>query len=464
MKRLKKMMRMNWNNHISCIYFVAFSLIILLIGWLVAAPVLAQDGAGQIYIVQSDDTLWKIAEKYLGDGNRYPEIIAATQAKRGQDPSFARIEDPGLIFSGSKLWIGPAGVLSPGEAVAESTPPQQLEETGNDLARPPVPAGMSSGPAGHIAFSFWNNSPERCTYEINVIDVAACLAGPETCQVNRRVFALNNASEPALSPDGSRLAFRGWGEISEKYDNDRLDHPYFNCPGPQAERRMGHTSLDGTEYQGLGQFWEDAHPDWSPDGQRLLFDTGRHGDGITRIMTVYADGTGEGDLRLAGQQPSWAPDNDRFVYRGCDLTGNRCGLWLARALPVQAWDLGLNLIGPVLEEPAAAQPDWSPVDDRIVYQSPVTGSWDLYLINADGNGKQQLTTEPGLEGLPAWSPNGQWIAYLSDAGGEWGIWIIRADGSEHHLLFPFDGGIFTPLAITPYFNRDWLDEQISWSL
>jgi TolB protein len=181
-------------------------------------------------------------------------------------------------------------------------------------------------------------------------------------------------------------------------------------------------------------------------------------------MVVSADGQREETLRLAGQQPSWAPDNDRFVFRGCDLTGNRCGLWLARALPVEAWDLGLNLLGPVLDEPQAAHPDWSPVADQIVYQSPVSGSWDLYIINADGTSKRQLTSTPGIEGLPAWSPDGQWIAYLSDDGGNWGIWVIRADGSSKPIrLFAFDGGIFTPLAVPPFGSRDWLDEQISWS-
>jgi TolB protein len=117
----------------------------------------------------------------------------------------------------------------------------------------------------------------------------------------------------------------------------------------------------------------------------------------------------------------------------------------------------------VLEEAAAAQPDWSPVADQIVYQSPASGSWDLYVIDANGHNQRQLTRDAAVEGLPAWSPDGEWIAYLSDVDDNWGIWIIRADGSERRLLFPFDGGVFTPQPITPYFGRDWIDEQISWS-
>lgn len=405
----------------------------------------AQENSGQAYVVQADDTLWKLAEKYLGDGHRYPEIISATNAAAAQDTAFAVINDPNVIHAGSSIWIPTAGL-----PLSAQIEPAAVAPTSDQLS-------------GKIAFSFWNNAPERCAYEINVIDVAACVAGSQPCQANRRIFALNNAGEPALSPDGRRLAFRGWGDYPEKYNNDKVDHPYYGCPGPFAERMLGHTTLDGTDYYRVGGFWEDAHPDWSPDGNRLLVDTTREGDGISRIMAISADGHTEETLRIAGQQPSWAPDNDRFVYRGCDVTGNRCGLWQARAVPVEAWDLSKNLIGPVLTEPDAAAPDWSPLGEQIVYQSPAGGSWDLYIINADGTGQRQLTNAPGSEGLPVWSPDGQWVAYLSNQGGHWGIWAVKADGGQPTPLFAFDGGSFTPAAVPPFGGRDWFDEQISWS-
>ena len=434
---------------------LAFILVIALFSF---QPALAQSPDGQVYIVQADDTLWKVAEKYLGDGNLFEVIVAATQDQKLLDASFADVSDPNLIYSGSKLWI-PANPALPDAAPAPSstlTPSTSMPEIA-------VLPQSSNTPTGQIAFSFWNNAANRCTYEINVIDVSGCLAGADTCQANRRIFTLNNASEPALSPDGTRLAFRGWGGIPEKHQENRLDHPYFGCSANHAERRLGHTNLDGNDYFATGQFWEDSHPDWSPDGQRLLFDTARNGDDITRIMAIGRDGQVEEDLRIAGQQPSWAPDNDRFVYRGCDLSGNRCGLWLARAFPVQAWDLGINMIGPLLEDSAVSHPDWSPVTNEVLYQSPAAGSWDLYLVDVDGGAPRQITTDASIEGLPTWSPDGQWLAYLSDANGGWGIWLMRKDGTERQRLMAFDGGIFTPQPVTPYFNRDWLDEQISWS-
>ena len=410
-------------------------------------PALADGEEGRVYVVQADDTLWKLAEKYLGDGRRYEEIIEATHARRAEDSSFALIEDANRIRPGSRLWVPAPGITPP-----EATPlPSAKASTG-------LPT-VTGRPSGQIAFSFWNDNPGRCTYEIDIIDVAACMKSPDACQANRRIFELNNASEPALSPGGGRLAFRGWGEPPSE------DSPYLNCAPPVKVRYLANTTLDGTELRGTGGFWEDAHPDWSPDAAQILFDSQRHEDRISRILLINADGSDERDLRIAGQQPSWAPDGQRFVYRGCDLTGNRCGLWMAYAAPVQSWDTGANIIGPFVQDERAAHPDWSPVSSQIVYQSSSSGSWDLYVLDSDtsATGPRQLTDDPSIEGLPSWSPDGQWIAYLSDAGGNWGIWIVRADGTERHLLFPFDGGIFTPQAVEPYGQRDWIDEQISWS-
>ena len=202
--------------------------------------------------------------------------------------------------------------------------------------------------AGHIAISFWNDHPDRCTYEVNVLDVPACLQDAEACQTTRRIMPQNNISEPALSPSGDRIAFRSWGEPSSE------NHPYFGCAAAHPARFLGNSTLDGMGFVGTGGFWEDSHPDWSPDGNRLIFDTARHGDGITRIMTISPDGGNEEDLRIAGQQPSWAPDNKRFVYRGCDFYGNACGLRIGLAVGAKAWETGNNMLGEIVVDSQAS--------------------------------------------------------------------------------------------------------------
>lgn len=63
-------------------------------------------GAGEtVYTVQKDDNLWNLAEKYLGNGAAYTAIVAATNAKNAQDPTFARIANPRIIQPGWKVLI-----------------------------------------------------------------------------------------------------------------------------------------------------------------------------------------------------------------------------------------------------------------------------------------------------------------------------------------------------------------------
>jgi len=67
-----------------------------------AAPA-AQPGAA--YTIKLGDTLWMLAEKYLGAGTAWPAIMALTNQKNVADTTFARIENADLIYPGWKLWI-----------------------------------------------------------------------------------------------------------------------------------------------------------------------------------------------------------------------------------------------------------------------------------------------------------------------------------------------------------------------
>ncbi len=75
----------------------------------VAAAPPAQMSDGQEYVVQANDWLSKLALKYYGNMFAYDKIVAATNAKAAEDPSFAVIDNPDVIEVGQKLWI-PAAV------------------------------------------------------------------------------------------------------------------------------------------------------------------------------------------------------------------------------------------------------------------------------------------------------------------------------------------------------------------
>ena len=107
------------------------------------AEVLAQEE--MTYTVKLGDTLWTLAEKYLGSGRDYWAIFGATNAKHDEDSSFAYIENPNLIHPGWKLLIPPP-TATPQPTSVPGGPPQILSFTAG-----PSPAD----PTGTITLS-WN--------------------------------------------------------------------------------------------------------------------------------------------------------------------------------------------------------------------------------------------------------------------------------------------------------------------
>jgi len=50
----------------------------------------------EYYVIKKGDTLWAIANKFLGNGSKYPEIFEANREV---------IKDPDLIYPGQKIRI-----------------------------------------------------------------------------------------------------------------------------------------------------------------------------------------------------------------------------------------------------------------------------------------------------------------------------------------------------------------------
>jgi hypothetical protein len=401
----------------------------VLLSLLLAVPVnaasLLQMG-GQAYYVQLNDTYWKLAEKYFGDGSRYPQIIAATAARRATDHSFADIRNQTTLQPGWKLWIP--------ELEMRASPPAAAAPPLETLTPMPDNRAMEEEPTGRIAFAFYDPARSGKVLEINIIN-------PDGS--GRYIFPLENVSEPALSPDGTKIAFRSWGS----YEN---------------LRSLAVANLDGSGVKTIGGFWEDASPDWSFEGKRLAFASQREGDRRWRMYIANPDGSNEHTLRRAdranlfGEEPTWSPDNQTVAYRGCDPTGNRCGLWAMSEDGVI-----FNLL---IEDAQAAAPAWSPRGDKIAFMSARSGDWDIYTIGVDGTGLAKVTREPAIDGLPAWSPDGKWLAFLSNRDGDWGIYSVRPDGSGLRRVFAFNGGNFSPPTQDVFESYSWINEQISWAI
>jgi len=138
-------------------------IIVVLSGWVFASVVYAAgppgQGEGREYVIQADDWLSKLAEKYLGDGNLWPRIVDATNTRAATDTRLAVIENPNLVFAGQIIFIPTVGSTLP-KSTASPTVPRSVEPTvgGDDLAvlcqdqHPAVQAFCSEIPIAQIHF------------------------------------------------------------------------------------------------------------------------------------------------------------------------------------------------------------------------------------------------------------------------------------------------------------------------
>ncbi|HEU4525699.1 MAG TPA: Ig-like domain-containing protein, partial [Gemmatimonadales bacterium] len=105
-----------------------------------------------------------------------------------------------------------------------------------------------------------------------------------------------------------------------------------------------------------------------------------------------------------------------------------------------------DTLRPVLADSFAnIQPALSPDRTRIAFSSNRAGSYDLYLMDADGSNLQRLTTEPGREGEPVWTPDGSRLVYtVTREGAQPQLYALRPDGRPAQALTSEPGGHHSP--------------------
>ena len=88
-------------------------------------------------------------------------------------------------------------------------------------------------------------------------------------------------------------------------------------------------------------------------------------------------------------------------------------------------------------------PQWSPVDDRIVFATSRSNEKrdgydsNLWIIRADGTGLRQFTYAPGTDQSPRWSEDGREILFVSSRGGGAQAWVLPVEGGEAHRVTDF---------------------------
>lgn len=76
-------------------------------------------------------------------------------------------------------------------------------------------------------------------------------------------------------------------------------------------------------------------------------------------------------------------------------------------------------------------PVWSPDATKVVFMSNRGGNVEIYVMDSDGRNQKNLTNNKADDISPSWSPDGSKIAFASNRdNGNWGIYIMDADGGN----------------------------------
>lgn len=170
-------------------------------------------------------------------------------------------------------------------------------------------------------------------------------------------------------------------------------------------------------------------PTLSPDGSLVAYFSEK--DFFFVDLWLANGETGKPIRRLL--KSSWSSDFETFRFINSAANFSADGRFLAFAAKRGPKD-DIVIVDPrdnkevrriSMELHGASTPAWSPDGSRLVFTGQTNGWSDLFVVNADGTGLQQLTNDRYADLHPVWSPDGRTIAFTTDRGPDTDFEVLR---------------------------------------
>ncbi len=148
---------------------------------------------------------------------------------------------------------------------------------------------------------------------------------------------------------------------------------------------------------------DDRYPRWSPDGQRIAFESNRNGNWDIFVMSVEgAPVTQVTDQTSNERFPTWHPSGNRLLF-----SSDRSGTLELYEVDLESVEteklVWIDLKGDVLF------PEYSTSGQQIVFSH----SFNLWLADMQGSAVTQLTHDTKRSLYPVWSPVAEQLAFFS---------------------------------------------------
>ena len=281
------------------------------------------------------------------------------------------------------------------------------------------------------------------------------------------------SAEPAVSPDGSRIAYRYWENWSRSYTVRRAPRVTRSDETSQFDGGIETASLDGYGRYRLTRSSDPEHtPVWSPDGEHIAFVRGGikacHFFFWTRrpsgIFTMNADGSDVRRLmhsttRLPGRTIrhtgglAWSADGNSLYFEGIQAEEDASAM-VGRTPPGDSdlFSVGrggsgpdrLDILLPKRLGRILSPVAWSSDSQRAAYVAYADDRLKVYTFNLDGSGLREIVDlEPHPVGIGevevSWSPDGSQLVFsnvlssqpsMTVREGAGNLNFVNADGSD----------------------------------
>ena len=267
-------------------------------------------------------------------------------------------------------------------------------------------AGTAAFPAGTVAYSrVTGGNYEVWTGRLDGIEL--------TGEARLCSFEERHIGPPEWSPDRSKIVIA----IEDETAPDREIYVInLEADNPCAEIQQ---LTDNDAHDGV--------PTWSPpNGQMIAWSSDVGPGGSQDIWVMSADGTGERNLTpdsSADDYPDWSPDGSEIAFHS-----QRDGDKDIYTISVDGDDEPIQVTTNDLKD---IQPDWAP-DDRILFTRQPAGSAnkDIWMIDPDGDGEEQLTSSEEVEDHGTWVPQKDQVIF--DSLGD--LWLFDLSTGEIEQL------------------------------